>query len=119
MNEICCQFGEGNHLAGISTEPEGRAPRDELLLINAGLPPKFGPFRPYAKLARRLARDGRRTLRFDLGGIGDRQQLERDAARSHPGRDPRRHRSPAHAGSARPAGGGRTLLRRRGCVPAR
>jgi hypothetical protein len=79
MNEICCQFGEGNHLAGIITEPEGRAPRGELLLINAGLTPKFGPFRLYAELARRLSRDGWRTLRFDLGGIGDSQQLERNA----------------------------------------
>jgi pimeloyl-ACP methyl ester carboxylesterase len=42
-----------------------------VVLVSAGLTPKFGPFRLYAELARRLARDGFRTLRFDLGGIGD------------------------------------------------
>ena len=41
------------------------------VLVTAGLTPKFGPFRLYAQLARRLATEGFLTLRFDLGGIGD------------------------------------------------
>jgi pimeloyl-ACP methyl ester carboxylesterase len=54
-------------------------------LVSAGLTPKFGPFRLYAELARRLARLGFRSLRFDLGGVGDsteafqNQALERRA----------------------------------------
>jgi hypothetical protein len=41
------------------------------ILVNAGLVPKFGPYRIHAELARRLAGIGLHTLRFDLGGIGD------------------------------------------------
>jgi hypothetical protein len=70
MNEVCCQFGAGERLAGIVTEPPF-APSRALILVSAGLVPKFGPYRLYAELARRLAADGTVTLRFDLGGIGD------------------------------------------------
>jgi len=58
-------------LAGIVTESTGRS---GCILINAGLIPKFGPFRLYAELARHLATSGITTLRFDLGGIGDSPQ---------------------------------------------
>jgi pimeloyl-ACP methyl ester carboxylesterase len=68
--ERCVRFGEHGHLAGIVTEPAAR-PRASALLVTAGLTPKFGPFRLYVQLARRLAADGLRVLRFDLGGIGD------------------------------------------------
>ena len=71
MNESCCQFGEFRQLAGIITEPASSARRGALVLVSAGLLPKFGPFRLYAELARRLSSDGFLTLRFDLGGIGD------------------------------------------------
>jgi alpha-beta hydrolase superfamily lysophospholipase len=72
MNERCCEFGEGGHLAGIVTEPaHAPANRGALVLVSAGLVPKFGPFRLYAELARRLSHEGFVTLRFDLGGIGD------------------------------------------------
>lgn len=71
MREYAIQFGHGRQLAGIITEPS--TPRRDVVcvLITAGLAPKFGPFRLYAKLARRLASAGFVTLRFDLGGIGD------------------------------------------------
>jgi len=72
VNERCCEFGEGGHLAGIVTEPaHAPANRGVMVLVSAGLVPKFGPFRLYAELARRLSVDGFVTLRFDLGGIGD------------------------------------------------
>jgi len=71
MKESCCQFGPQRQLAGILSEPAAPAARATVVLVSAGLTPKFGPFRLYAQLARRLARDGFRTLRFDLGGIGD------------------------------------------------
>jgi dienelactone hydrolase len=72
MNESCCQFGPEGRLAGIITEPGERTPpRLGLVLVSAGLLPKSGPYGLYTQLARRLARDGVVSLRFDLGGIGD------------------------------------------------
>jgi pimeloyl-ACP methyl ester carboxylesterase len=49
-----------------------------VVLVSAGFTPKFGPFRLYTELARRLARDGFRTLRFDLGGLGDSARAYQD-----------------------------------------
>jgi len=71
MKESCCQFGAERQLAGILTEPDAPTRRAAVVLVSAGITPKFGPFRLYTELARRLSRDGFRTLRFDLGGIGD------------------------------------------------
>lgn len=71
MKESCCQFGPRRLLAGILTEPAAPARRASVVLVSAGVTPKFGPFRLYTELARRLAQQGFRTLRFDLGGIGD------------------------------------------------
>ena len=71
MKESCCQFGPHEKLAGILSEPAPAAARATVVLVSAGLTPKFGPFRLYTELARRLAKGGFRTLRFDLGGIGD------------------------------------------------
>jgi hypothetical protein len=71
MTEMCCQLGEHRGLAGIISEPVGPRRRALCVLVNAGLVPKSGPYRLYVELARRLARDGIVTLRFDLGGIGD------------------------------------------------
>jgi pimeloyl-ACP methyl ester carboxylesterase len=71
MKELACQFGPDRQLAGILTEPRTPAPRPIVVLVSAGVTPKCGPFRLHTELARRLARDGFRTLRVDLGGIGD------------------------------------------------
>jgi len=71
MKESCCQLGPRGQLAGILTEP-AVTPRPQIVvLINAGVTPKAGPFRLYVELARRLALEGFCTLRFDLGAIGD------------------------------------------------
>jgi pimeloyl-ACP methyl ester carboxylesterase len=70
ITESCCRFGAGRRLAGVVTEPAAPA-RAGFVLVSAGLTPKFGPFRLYARLARRLAQEGFAVLRFDLGGIGD------------------------------------------------
>jgi pimeloyl-ACP methyl ester carboxylesterase len=80
MKESCCQFGADRQLAGILTEPDSPTRDTAVVLVSAGITPKFGPFRLYAELARRLARDGFRTLRFDLGGIGDSGQPYAGAA---------------------------------------
>ena len=71
MREHACQLGPHQQLAGIVTEPSVSARPISCLLINAGLVPKFGPYRIYAQLARSLAYEGFRTLRIDLGGLGD------------------------------------------------
>jgi alpha-beta hydrolase superfamily lysophospholipase len=71
MKESCWQFGPRNQLAGIVTEPAMARRRVGIVLVNAGLVPKSGPFRLYSELARRLSEDGFATLRFDLGDIGD------------------------------------------------
>ena len=71
IQESCCRFGEHQQLTGVITEPVNAAPRIAFVLVSAGLTPKFGPFRFYAELARRLSGEGLLTLRFDLGGIGD------------------------------------------------
>jgi dienelactone hydrolase len=92
MNEFCCQFGERDQLAGIVTEPAAGPGRAGCVLVSAGLVPKFGPFRLYAGLARRLAAEGFVTLRFDLGGIGD-------SGQGHAGR-PLRERTELEIGAA-------------------
>lgn len=42
-----------------------------VILLNAGLMPRSGPNRLYTRMARRLAKLGIDSLRFDLSGIGD------------------------------------------------
>ncbi len=95
VTESCCQFGLRGGLSGIITEPDGPARRVGLVLVSAGLSPKRGPFRLYAEVARRVARDGVRTLRFDprrhrrqpfrARGLRPRRA---HAARGHGGRGP-------------------------------
>lgn len=64
------RFGDG--LVGVATLPLGRAPRaTALVLLNAGLVHRMGPFRVYVQLARRLAAQGYVVLRFDQSGLGD------------------------------------------------
>lgn len=64
------RFGDG--LVGVATLPAGRAPRaTALILLNAGLVHRMGPFRLYVQMARRLAAEGYVVLRFDQSGLGD------------------------------------------------
>lgn len=63
-------FGDG--LVGTIARPVGRAPRrTALVLLNAGLVHRMGPFRLYVQMARRLAALGYVVLRFDQSGLGD------------------------------------------------
>jgi alpha-beta hydrolase superfamily lysophospholipase len=64
-------LGPRRELAGILGEPAAAAHRRAVILVSAGFTPKCGPFRLYAELSRQLNQHGFRTLRFDLGGIGD------------------------------------------------
>jgi pimeloyl-ACP methyl ester carboxylesterase len=73
-SEEAIVFGTNVRLVGIVTTPSaavaGRE-RTGVILLNAGVVHRVGPGRLYVTLARRLARCGFTTLRFDHSGIGD------------------------------------------------
>ena len=70
MAETLHSFGDG--LVGTLVRPLGRRPRrTALVLLNAGLVHRMGPFRLYVQMARRLAAQGYVVLRFDQSGLGD------------------------------------------------
>lgn len=74
MKERVCQFGPGRNLTGILTEPaemDLRSDSPVMVMLNAGLLHRVGPHRMSVELAQRLAVRGIRSLRFDLGGLGD------------------------------------------------
>ena len=81
MKEISYSIGKSPRLMGIYTEndPAGsrsasRVKKPAILLLNSGLLPRTGPFRLYVELARRFAKMGFNTFRFDFPGIGDSDQ---------------------------------------------
>lgn len=77
FEEYSCQFGESNRLNGIVTVPDSENfSRIALILITAGFTPKTGPFRLYTLIARKAAANKLVSMRFDLGGIGNSEQLD-------------------------------------------
>lgn len=80
-------FGRARHLAGIVGPGTART---GVILLNAGLVHRVGPFRMNVELARRLNEAGYPTLRFDLSTLGDsaaagvaeapQEQVRRDVA---------------------------------------
>src|SRR5437867_887582 len=74
MTERVVQFGDGNSLVGVLSEPAaGMKPgsRPAVILLNAGTLHRVGPHRVYVRIARVLASEGFPVLRFDLSGLGD------------------------------------------------
>jgi len=74
VRESLCQFGNAGQLIGTlthGTDLGERTPDVGVLLFNAGVVARMGPHRFNVKLARRLARLGHSSLRFDLSGQGD------------------------------------------------
>lgn len=74
MRELAVQFGPGGRLVGVLCEPDAgrrRAAAPAVVVSNIGFNHRPAPFRLYVELARRLARRGITTLRFDLSGRGD------------------------------------------------
>jgi hypothetical protein len=86
MKERAVTFGPSGHLSGILCEPvQPRAGAPAALLWNMGIHHRVGSFRIWVDLARRLARAGFISLRFDLGGMGDsgsRQTFTEDLSRA-------------------------------------
>jgi hypothetical protein len=74
LNERICKFGHDNALLGILTDAASPTVRRELptvILLNAGLLHHVGQNRLNVTLARRLAKLGCTSFRFDFSGIGD------------------------------------------------
>ena len=64
-------FGTGGRLFGILCRPAGEGVRKAVLIGNTGRDPHFGIARLGVEFARRLAREGIASLRFDFTGLGD------------------------------------------------
>ncbi len=65
-------FGDDAGLFGIVTSPESPKPgAPAVVLLNAGLVHRVGPFRMHVELARRLAKAGFTVLRLDQSALGD------------------------------------------------
>lgn len=65
-------FGAEKNLVGICSEPAaGANGLPGVVLLNAGLLHRVGPYRLYVELARGLAELGFSVLRFDAAGLGD------------------------------------------------
>ena len=67
-------FGKHGCLIGIVTEPDARVQKEGIpavILWNAGLLHRVGPYRLYVDMARKLASMGFLVFRFDLSGKGD------------------------------------------------
>lgn len=62
---------DGGRGFGLLTRASGAARGTTVVLLNAGLIHRVGPFRLHVRLARELAESGFHVLRFDLPGIGD------------------------------------------------
>ncbi|MFC1814849.1 serine aminopeptidase domain-containing protein [Thermodesulfobacteriota bacterium] len=74
MKEKIVTFGNGSCLVGVTTEPETKFQTEgapAVLLWNAGLLHRVGPYRLYVDLARKLAAVGFLVFRFDISGKGD------------------------------------------------
>ena len=80
MNETILEFGPGERLVGVLSEPSVRADRSDVAVIitNAGIVHRVGPNRLGVRLARSLAAHGHPSVRYDLPGVGDSETLGGD-----------------------------------------
>ncbi len=74
MKERALLLGKSQSLVGILTKPpveQSGKKFPAVILLNAGILHRVGPYRLYVKIARDLASLGFVVLRFDLSGVGD------------------------------------------------
>jgi pimeloyl-ACP methyl ester carboxylesterase len=73
MNETFVSLGPAQNLVGVLTEPAAIVDGDvpAVIIPNAGITHRSGPFRLHTEVARRLAGLGYPCLRMDLAGVGD------------------------------------------------
>jgi len=74
MQEYAFRFGRARHLVGIAGLPssaKGASHNVGVIVLNAGLVHRIGPFRLHVEMTRRLNLSGYASLRFDMSTIGD------------------------------------------------
>jgi hypothetical protein len=73
MPEQAFRFGRASHLIGITGLPSSTSASAEVgvIVLNAGLVYRVGPFRMNVEMTRRLNARGYPTLRFDMSTLGD------------------------------------------------
>ena len=64
-------FGEFENLVGVVNDPEARQSDVAVLMLTPGMLHHTGPYRLHVLMARRLAKQGIASLRYDLSGIGE------------------------------------------------
>ena len=69
--ERAFRFGRAQHLVGVVGQPSAAHDAVGVIVLNAGLMHRIGPFRLHVELTRRLNALGYPTLRFDLSTLGD------------------------------------------------
>jgi pimeloyl-ACP methyl ester carboxylesterase len=69
--ERALRFGRAQHLVGVAGLPPAAQGGVGVIVLNAGLMHRIGPFRLHVELTRRLNALGYPTLRFDLSTLGD------------------------------------------------
>ncbi|HEV2622958.1 MAG TPA: alpha/beta hydrolase [Frateuria sp.] len=71
MSERALRFGRAQHLVGVAGLPSATRGTVGVIVLNAGLIHRIGPFRLHVELTRRLNAHGYPTLRLDLSTLGD------------------------------------------------
>lgn len=79
--EEAFRFGRAQHLIGIAGLPDAAAPVG-VIVLNAGMVHRVGPFRLHVDLTRRLNAAGYATLRMDLSSLGDSSASPHAASRT-------------------------------------
>ncbi len=71
--ERAFRFGRAQHLIGVAGLPISPPATDGVgvIVLNAGMVHRVGPFRLHVEITRRLNASGYPTLRFDLSSLGD------------------------------------------------
>jgi hypothetical protein len=71
MREQAFRFGRARHLVGVAGVPSATPGAVGVIVLNAGLVHRVGPFRLHVDMTRRLNELGYPTLRFDISTVGD------------------------------------------------
>ena len=83
--ERALRFGRAQHLIGVAGLPAAAAPTGSvgIIVLNAGMVYRAGPFRLHVEITRRLNACGYPTLRFDLSTLGDSGASNESQSRAH------------------------------------
>lgn len=77
ISEAISIYGNQKNLQGIASIPGQYRCRDiAVILLNAGMVRKVGPFNMSVDIARNLASDGYFAFRFDMAGLGDSTKIK-------------------------------------------